>query len=141
MIAVPVLAEDPHRPVLPASKRRRQKNSPLHWMLLTTEGQADLDTARAVLPWRIERFFHALKVGTRIADRRLDEADDLRKFLAFDAITVFRVWDRSLLARERPDHPASRQVTGDDIRAPRLPPSLQGAPGTAGDDHRGHRPS
>ena len=80
---------------------------------MTTEGQADLDTARTVR--RIERFFHALKVGTRI--RRLDEADDLRKCLAFDAITAFRVWDLSLLARERPDDPASRHVTEDDIRA------------------------
>ena len=31
------------------------------------------------LRWSIERFFHALKVGTRIEDRRLVEADDLRK--------------------------------------------------------------
>ncbi len=123
MIAVSALEEDPpRRPALPASKQRKQKNKPLHWMLLTTEGQADLDTARTVLRWyelrwRIERFFHALKVGTRIEDRRLDEADDLRKCLAFDAITAFRVWDLSLLARERPDDPASRHVTEDDIRA------------------------
>ena len=122
MIAVSALEEDPpRRPALPASKQRKQ-NKPLHWMLLTTEGQADLDTARTVLRWyelrwRIERFFHALKVGTRIEDRRLDEADDLRKCLAFDAITAFRVWDLSLLARERPDDPASRHVTEDDIRA------------------------
>ena len=28
-----------------------EKNQPLHWMLLTTEGQADLDTALTVLRW------------------------------------------------------------------------------------------
>ena len=124
MIAVSALEENPpRRPSLPASKTgKKKKNQPLHWMLLTTEGQGDLDTARTVLRWyelrwRIERFFHALKVGTRIEDRRLDEADDLRKCLAFDAITAFRVWDLSLLARERPDEPAGQHVTGDDIRA------------------------
>ena len=141
MIAVPALEEDPPRcPALPASKKRKT-NQPLHWMLLTNEGQADLDTARTVLRWfelrwRIERFFHALKVGTRIEDRRLDEADDLRRCLAFDANTAFRVRDRSLLAREGPDDPASRQVTENDIQAlcalasfhgfkvPRRPPDM-----------------
>ena len=122
MIAVSALEENPsRRPALPASKKRKQ-NKPLHWMLLNTEGQADFDTARTVLSWyelrwSIERFFHALKVGTRIEDRRLDEADDLRKCLAFDAITAFRVWDLALLARKRPDDPASRHATEDDIQA------------------------
>ncbi len=51
MIAVSALEEDlPRRPALPASKKRTT-NQPLHWMLLTTEGQADLDTARTVLRW------------------------------------------------------------------------------------------
>ena len=91
-------------------------------MLLTTEGGAGPDTAREALRryelrWRIERFFHALKRGTRIEDRRLDHADDLRKCLAFDVITAFRVWDLSLLARERPDDPAERHVTRRDITA------------------------
>ena len=118
MIAVSALEENPPR--RPAKKKKNSQ--PLHWMLLTTEGQADLDTActalhRYELRWRIERFFHALKVGTRIEDRRLDDADDLRKCLAFDSITAFRVWDLSLLARERPDDPASRHVARDDIEA------------------------
>ena len=114
MIAVSAREETPP----PASKR---KGKPLDWLLLTTEGRADLDTACEVLRWyelrwRIERFFHALKQGTRIEDRRLDEADDLRKCLAFDAITAFRVWDLSLLARERPGDPAGRHVADGDIR-------------------------
>ncbi len=78
---------------------------PLHWLLLTTESAADIETARTVLRryelrWRIARFFHALEVGTRIGDRRLDQADDLKKCLAFDMITAFRVRDLSLPARE-----------------------------------------
>ena len=122
MIAVSALEEDPPRRPARSTSKKRKQNQPLHWMLLSTEGQDDLDTARTVLRWyelrwRIERFFHALKVGTRIEDRRLDEADDLRKCLAFDAITAFRVWDLSILARERPNDPASRHVTEDDIEA------------------------
>ncbi len=93
----------------------------LHWMLLTTEGRADVETARTLLwyelRWRIERFFHALKQGTRIEDRRLDHADDLRTCLAFDAITAFRVWDLTHLARERPDDPATWHVTQEDVTA------------------------
>ena len=51
MIAVSALEEDsPSRPALPASKKRKT-NQPLHWMLLTTVGQVDLDTARTVLRW------------------------------------------------------------------------------------------
>ena len=111
MIAVSAREEDP-----PASA----KGKGLDWLLLTTEGEEDLETACTVLRWyelrwQIERFFHALKVGTRVEDRRLDAADDLRKCLAFDAITAFRVWDLTWLARDRPDQPAAGHVQPDEI--------------------------
>ncbi len=110
MTAVSALEENPPRRPL-----KGKKSAPLHWMLLTAEGEAGLETARTALRWyelrwRIERFFHALKVGTRIEDRRLNDADDLRKCLAFDAVTAFRVWDISLLTRERPDESAERHA-------------------------------
>ena len=94
-----------------------QKNIPLHGMMRTTEGQADLDTARTVLRryelrWWIERFFHALRVGPRIEDLCLDEADGLRKYLAFDAITAFRVRDPS-------SRPARSRTTRSAERSPR----------------------
>ncbi len=123
-------------------RRRKQK---LSWLLLTTgRSSADIETAIEVvrfykLRWRIERFFHALKVGTRIEDRRLDDADDLGKCLAFDAITAFRVWDLSLLAPEKPDDPAARYVNGDEIKFLTLMARKSGfscGTGTAGDDHR-----
>ncbi len=57
----------------------------------------------------IERGFHALKVGPRIEDRRLEEADDGRPGRAFNAITACRVGDGRRLARERPRRlPGSR---------------------------------
>ena len=89
-------------------------------MLLSTVGEANLDGAKELLRfyelrWSIERFFHALKTGTRIEDRRLDEADDLKKCLAFDAITAFRVWDLTWLARTRANDPAHEYVPPHDI--------------------------
>ena len=81
------------------------------------QGEIDLDTAcmalrRYELRRRIERFFHALKFGSR-----LELAGDLRKCLPFDAITAFRVWDIPILDRARRDDPTGRRVCGDDIRA------------------------
>ena len=136
MAAVSAKEERPPRSVL-----RKKKDGPLHWLLPATEGGPDAETAKTALRWyelrwRIERFFHALKVGTRIEDRRLDDADDLRKCLAFDAITAFRVWDPALLARERPDDPARLHVAKDHVgmvcalaarrgfKVPRGPPEM-----------------
>ena len=97
-----------------------RKGGALDWTLLTTEGEPDLENACTVLRWhqlrwRTGRFLHALKVGTRIEDRKLDEADDLRKCLAFDAITAFRVRNLTFLARERPDDPARMYAGPDEI--------------------------
>ena len=61
--------------------------------------------------WSIEHFFHALKVGSRLQDRRLDQAEDLAKCLAIDAITAIRVWELSQLAHEYPKDPARLHVT------------------------------
>ncbi len=104
----------------PTAAVRRPKTV-LSWLLLTTGGSADAAGAEEVvrfyeLRWRIERFFHALKTGTRIEDRKLDRADDLGKCLAFDAITAFRVWDLALLAREKPADPAGKYVPADEIK-------------------------
>ena len=53
-----------------------------------------------------------LKAGTRVEDRRLDHADDLRKCLA---ITACHVFDLERMARDKPDTPADRVVTDDEI--------------------------
>jgi len=99
-------------------------DEPLHWLLLTTErpaeGEADAVHAAAVLDWyrkrwTIETWFRTLKTGTRIKDRRLDRADDLRKCLAFDAITAVHVADLTVLARERPETPATEVFPEEDV--------------------------
>ena len=48
------------------------------------------------------------------ASDRPRTADDLRKCLAFDAITACRVFDLQRLARDRPDAPATDLVSEDE---------------------------
>ena len=101
----------------PPAAVRRKGGAP-GWMPPNTEGEPGPENACTVLRWhqlrwRTGRFFHALKVGTRIGDRRLDHADDPPKCLAFDAITAFRVRNLTFPARERPDDPA-RMYAGPD---------------------------
>ena len=86
---------------------------PLRWLLLCSEGEATPDWADRIRQWyetrwSIEEFFRVLKTGTRIEDRRLDDAEDLRKCLAFDAVTAWRVFDLDRAARETPDRPPTR---------------------------------
>ena len=84
---------------------------PISWLLLSSEGGADLENAIATLEnyrarWRIEEWFKALKQFTRIEDRRFDDADDLRKCLAFDAVLAWRAFDLHKAARAEPERPA-----------------------------------
>ena len=76
----------------------RKSRQPLRWLLLSCEGDATAEWAVRICGWyetrrSIEEYFRVLKAGTRIEDRRLDDADDLRKSLAFDAITAWRVFE------------------------------------------------
>ena len=65
------------RMIVVSAREQAPARRPLVRMLLTTEGQGDLDAARTTLRWRIERFLFAPKVGTRIEVRRLDYPDGL----------------------------------------------------------------
>ena len=114
MLAVRVLEPDPP-----------DGREPLDWLLLTTEGGPDAENALRVVTWYgkrwlIEEWFAALKVGTRIRDRRLNAADDLRRCLAFDAITACTVMSIERLARSAPDMPARTVVHPDGIHVPAI---------------------
>ncbi len=109
MLAVSAIEADP-----PAGEQ------PLHWLLLTTEGQADADGASTALRhyelrWTIEEYFRTLKTGAGIEARQLDHADDLRKCLTFDAITACEVFSLDRMARDRPQTPADEVVSEDDL--------------------------
>ena len=109
MLAVRVLEKTP-----PEGKE------PLDWLLLTTEGDPTKQNALRIAEWYekrwlIEEYFSALKTGTRIKDRKLNAADDLRRCLAFDAITACTVMSVERLARSAPDTPAKTVVHDDEI--------------------------
>ncbi len=93
---------------------------PLHWLLLTTEGEPSAEQARTIVAfyerrWAIETWFSVLKKGTRITDRQLDDAEDLRKCLAFDTITACHIHDLNFLARTAPHTPADDVLPQDMI--------------------------
>ncbi|MCY3982127.1 MAG: hypothetical protein OXF51_10295 [Alphaproteobacteria bacterium] len=92
---VDMLAVSATEPEPPAGK------DPLNW-LLSTENSADAETART-----IEKYSKVLKTGTRV--------EDLRKCVAFDAITACHVFDLERIARDTPDIPANHVVTDDEI--------------------------
>ena len=76
----------------------RKSRQPLRWLLLSSEGDATAEWAVRICGWyesrwSIEEYFRALKTGTCIENRRLDDADGLRKSLAFDAITAWRMFE------------------------------------------------
>ena len=94
--------------------------APLHWLLLTTEGEPTPHNAQQIIGWyearwAIETWFSVLKTGTRLMDRQLDTADDLRKCLVFDAITACHVHDLNFMARTEPGTPASSVIDPDMI--------------------------
>ncbi len=109
MLAVSATEPDP-----PAGEQ------PLHWLLLTTEGQADADGASTAvrhyeLRWTIEEYFRILKIGAGIEEQQLDHADDLRQCLTFDAITACEVFRLDRMARDHPQTPADEVVSEDDL--------------------------
>ena len=122
VLLAPKQAADPTpTPMLAVSATEREPpkgKQPLHWLLLTNQGEPTDEHAQRVVHWyrtrwAIESCIEALKTGTRVKDRQLDDAEDLRKCLAFDAITACHVHDLNFMARTAPDTPAS-QVVGKD---------------------------
>ncbi len=93
---------------------------PLNWLLVSSEGEADARSADRIRQWyekrwSIEEFFRVLKTGTRIEDRRFDQAADLLKCLAFDAVAAWRVLDLQRVARREPDRLASELFDPDEL--------------------------
>ncbi len=114
------------RPSLrPGSASPPTRKQAISWLLLTSEGDADPDDAGTIVDhyaarWAIEEYFKTLRQHTRIEDRRLDAADDLRRCLAFDAIMAWRVFDIQRAARGEPDRaaldfPGEDELTAMDI--------------------------
>ena len=95
---------------------------PVSWLLLSSDGEPDPQGAGTIVDryaarWAVEEYFKTLKQGTRTEDRRLDEADDLRKCLAFDAVLAWRVFDIQRAAKAEPARPALDFLDRDELAA------------------------
>ncbi len=93
--------------------RPRRDREPHPLERLTPKGEADLAHTRRIVAWDEARWplkedCHVLKVGARSEARRLDDANDLHKSLAFDAVTTWRgmyLERRTARAGRGPDRP------------------------------------
>ena len=118
LLAPKLAADQTSTPMLAVSATEREPpkgKEPLHWLLLTNRGEPTAEHAQQIVHWyqtrwAIETWFSVLKTGTRVKDRQLDDAEDLRKCLTFDAITACHVHDLNFMARTVPDTPASQVV-------------------------------
>lgn len=103
-------------------KERRQKN-PVHWMLLTTAPIASLAEARAIVDgyasrWRIEEFHRAWKQGVcNVEDTQLRSREAILKWATILAAVAVRATRLTYLAREKPDAPASDELSRPEIDA------------------------
>ncbi len=92
----------------------------LHWVLLSTQGNAVFEDAQRIVKWyearwTIEEYFKVLKSGLAAEKKRFDNVEDLHKSLAFDAITAYRVFELERMARDTPEVPADKVMTGDEV--------------------------
>ncbi len=111
---IEVLGVSVYEPQPPEGKER------LHWVLLSTEGEAELECAQRIVKWyearwTVEEYFKVLKSGLAAEKKRFDNVEDLHKSLAFDAITAYRVFELERLARDKPEVPADKVMTGDEV--------------------------
>lgn len=103
-------------------KERGRKN-PLHWMLLTTAPIATLADAREIVDgyasrWRIEEFHRAWKQGVcNVEDTQLRSREAILKWATILAAVAVRATRLTYLAREKPDAPASDELSRPEIDA------------------------
>ena len=94
-------AGEPDLPMLAVSTveaKPPEGAEPASWLLLASRGEArerDARTAvrRYCMRWTIEEFYMVLKTGLKAEERRFKRIGDLRRCLAFDAVTACRLFD------------------------------------------------
>jgi hypothetical protein len=94
---------------------------PIDWMLLTTVATETFDESCKRLRWYskrwgIEVYHRTVKSGSRIEDRRLDDANSLEACLAIDLVVAWRVYWLTMAGRETPDIPCDRFLNEDEWR-------------------------
>jgi hypothetical protein len=84
--------------------------TPLSWMLLTTESVEDVDMAATILRWytyrwRVEEYHKILKSGCQAEKYRL-AADGMKTLLGFLSVIAVELLQVTYLHRTQPDAPA-----------------------------------
>src|SRR5579859_6925467 len=116
---------------------------PIEWLLLST--LPVLDFAQAcervqwyTCRWLIEIYHKVLKSGCRIEARQLEDAKNLKRYLALDAVVGWQVLYATLVGRQLPELPCTAILEAHEWQAlycfrhqiatpPSSPPSLQQA--------------
>jgi hypothetical protein len=80
----------------------------IEWLLLTTvEVNSLADGCERIqwytCRWVIEMYHKVLKSGCRVEERQFADLDNLKRYLALDAVVAWRVLYLTLLSRETPD--------------------------------------
>ena len=111
-------------PVIAVSVKEDQPpadiQSPLNWLLLCTEGEADAGNALRICQWYetrwgIEEYFLVLKSGCTIQQRQFHTTQALLMSMVFDAITAWRVFDLQRRAKREPNTPANEVVEPEEL--------------------------
>ncbi|HEU4535655.1 MAG TPA: IS4 family transposase [Polyangiaceae bacterium] len=97
--------------------------APVCWRLLTTRPVESVEDACQVvdgygLRWRIEQLHEAMKErGMRLEDSQLQARDHLERFVVLGVALAVRVLRLVYLARERPERPATDELTPREVQA------------------------
>jgi hypothetical protein len=110
-----------------------EEETPLSWMLLTTEVVDSIDTASTILKWytyrwRVEEYHKILKSGCQAEQYRL-AADGMKTLLGFLSVIAVELLQVTYLHRTQPEAPAISilnplQITVLKAKATKLPPVL-----------------
>jgi hypothetical protein len=117
-----------------------QDETPLEWMILTTEPIATKQAAETVihyyeLRWLIEEFHKSWKSGCRIENRPVQAADNLERLAVITAQVAVRLLQLRSVAEAKPEQPCDCILTRDEWhclwttvehtkRIPRKPPTV-----------------
>lgn len=84
----------------------------IEWLLMTTVPVESFADACERMQWYscrwvIEMYHKVLKSGCRVEERQFEDFENLRRYLALDAVVAWRVLYLTFLNREMPDLPAT----------------------------------
>jgi hypothetical protein len=98
-------------------RKGKQKDKPLHWLLLTDRAVTTFEQAREIVEtyrhrWLVEEYFKALKTGCSVEDSQLRQAERLLALVGVLSVVAARLLGMKLLGRSRPDQPVPKDVLG-----------------------------